>query len=77
MTYINIGKTNPCGVVAIDIAGNEAERVALNKSFTKTFKAAKDSGFFVTIHAGTYQYIMYYYYTEWMSFKYIFKYICR
>ena len=45
-------KTNPCGVVAIDIAGDEAARVRKNIIFDKTFQKAKEMGFHRTVHAG-------------------------
>ena len=48
-------KYNPCGVVGIDIGGNEAKRhppMRDNISFENTFKQAKDLGFGVTVHAG-------------------------
>ena len=44
--------TNPCGVVAIDIAGDEAHRVNENVIFDQTFKKAKQMGFHRTVHAG-------------------------
>ena len=48
---------NPCGVVGIDIAGNEPIRHPpignyTNKSFQNSFKEAKNLGFGITIHAG-------------------------
>ena len=48
-------ETNPCGIVGIDIAGNEPERHAPIRpqiSFINSFKQAKDMGFGVTVHAG-------------------------
>lgn len=44
--------TNPCGVVAIDIAGDESKRVNENIIFDETFAAAKELGFHRTVHAG-------------------------
>jgi adenosine deaminase len=39
-----------CGVVGIDLAGNEAEFSA--RPFTDLFKAAKQAGMHITVHAG-------------------------
>eukprot|EP01083_Nonionella_stella_P242076 844736_1 len=45
-------KTKSCGVVGIDIAGNEANRIKNNLIFDKTFQNAKKMGFHCTVHAG-------------------------
>jgi len=45
-------ETNPCGVVAIDIAGNEQRRVSDDIIFDRTFERAKEMGFHRTVHAG-------------------------
>ena len=45
-------QTNQCGVVGIDVAGNEAKRINENIIFDATFQKAKQMGFHCTVHAG-------------------------
>ena len=50
--YRHSSTSNPCGVVGLDIAGNEADRVAKQRVFDATFASAKRLGFHRTVHAG-------------------------